>query len=109
MSSYVVIFFAAMITNNIALTYFLGRRLIKVPYAALVNLVAERKIVPELLQKEATPEKIGDELRAILCDAEVHQRMRRDLAEVRRRLGGGGASEKTAGAILELAQRNKKG
>ncbi len=87
------------------LTYFLGRRLIKVQYASLVNLVAGREVVPELLQDEAVPERIADATVRLVANQAERIRMLEGLAEVRERLGGAGASARTARLALNLAQR----
>ena len=87
------------------LTYFLGRRLIKVQYASLVNLVAEREVVPELLQDEAVPEKIAKATVRLVANQAERIRMLEGLAEVRERLGREGASARTARLALNLAQR----
>lgn len=86
------------------LTYFLGRRLIKVKYASLVNLVADREVVPELLQDDATPEKVTPVMLGLVNNQEIRTKMLRDLAQVRERLGGGGASERAAGLVLEMIE-----
>jgi lipid-A-disaccharide synthase len=86
------------------LTYFLGRRLIKVQYASLVNLVAGREVVPELLQDEAVPEKIADATLRLIENQAERARMLAGLAEVRERLGGPGASERSARLALGLAR-----
>lgn len=86
------------------LTYFLGRRLIKVQYASLVNLVAGREVVPELLQDEAKPEKIASATVRLVADQAERAAMLAGLAEVRERLGGAGASVRAARLALGLAQ-----
>ena len=86
------------------LTYFLGRRLIKVRYASLVNLVAGREVVPELLQDEAVPEKIATATVRLVADQAERALMLTGLAEVRERLGGAGASARAARLALSLAQ-----
>ena len=86
------------------LTYFLGRRLIKVPYASLVNLVAGREVVPELLQDDAVPEKIAAATVRLVANQTERARMLAGLAEVRERLGGPGASARAALLALSLAQ-----
>lgn len=85
-----------------ALTSFLGRLLIRVPYVSLVNLVAEREVVPELIQAEASPERIAAALISLLNDRAGRARLLSGLAEVRRRLGGAGASERAARVALQM-------
>jgi lipid-A-disaccharide synthase len=82
------------------LSYRLGRRLVRVPHYSMVNLIAEQAVVPELIQKELTPERLADEALALLGDADRASRMRAGLAEVRRRLGAPGASRRAALAVL---------
>ncbi|MGV1098961.1 lipid-A-disaccharide synthase [Thiovibrio sp. JS02] len=89
------------------LTYFLGRRLIKVQYASLVNLVAGREVVPELLQHEATPEKIAEATLKLLADNEERGRMLAGLGEVREKLGGAGASARAAELVLKTADGSR--
>ena len=86
------------------LTYFLGRRLIKVQYASLVNLVAGREVVPELLQDDAGPEKIAAATMRLVANRAERALMLAGLAEVRERLGGEGASARAARLALSLAQ-----
>jgi lipid-A-disaccharide synthase len=87
------------------LTHFLGRRLIKVKYASLVNLVGGEEIVPELLQHEATPEKISQALRQLLGETGAAERMRSGLSRVVRQLGAPGASSRAAQLALQLGSR----
>lgn len=85
-------------------SWLLGRLLIRVPYVGMVNLVAGKGIVPELIQFEATPERIADEARHLLESPERRRRMQEQLHEVRDRLGPPGAVNRAADAILELLQ-----
>jgi lipid-A-disaccharide synthase len=87
------------------LTYALGRRLVRVSTYAMANLIAGRKIVPELIQAGCTPEAVASEVIRYLTDPSHAARTRAALAEVRDRLGPGGASARAASAILELARR----
>jgi lipid-A-disaccharide synthase len=68
------------------LSWFLGRRLVKVPFLSMVNLVAGRAVVPELIQDDLTPERLAAEARALLSDTEARRRMSEGLAEVRQKL-----------------------
>jgi len=87
------------------LTYRLGKPFLTVDTYAMPNLVAGRRIVPELIQDDCTPERIAGEAVALLTDTDRHLRTRAALREVRERLGGPGASERAADAILEVAAR----
>jgi len=86
------------------LTYFLGRRLIKVKYASLVNLVAGREVVPELLQHDAVPEKIAEATLSLASEGERRDAMLAGLTEVRQKLGGAGASARVADLVLKTAR-----
>jgi len=88
------------------LTYFLGRRLIKVQYASLVNLVAGREVVPELLQDKAVPEKIAAATVRLVANQAERAAMLVGLADLRERLGGAGASAKAARLALETISPN---
>jgi len=69
-----------------ALSWLLGRRLVRAPFLSMVNLVAGRKIVPELIQDEMTGQRIAEEAVRILKNADVRETMRADLAEVAAKL-----------------------
>ena len=86
------------------LTYLLGRPFVRVSQFAMVNLIAEKTVAPELIQGDFTPERVAQEALALLDDPERRRRMRDDLGLVRRRLGGPGASVRAAQAVAsELA------
>jgi lipid-A-disaccharide synthase len=68
----------------------------------MVNLIAGREVVPELIQKDFTPEKVAAETLRLLSDSSATAAMRLQLAEVRRRLGPPGAVERAADAIYGL-------
>lgn len=85
------------------LTWWIGRILVKVPSYSMVNLVAGRRIVPELMQDEMTGEALAREARRLLEAPEARTRMRRELAEVRNKLlGDGDPLEKAAGVVQGL-------
>jgi lipid-A-disaccharide synthase len=68
------------------LSWFLGRRLVRVPFLTMVNLIAGRSIVPELMQDEATGERLAAEAAALLTDPTARDEMRRGLLQVREML-----------------------
>jgi lipid-A-disaccharide synthase len=82
-------------------SYAVGRPFVRVPHYAMVNLVAGRRIVPELIQGEFTPQKVAREALSLLQDAEKADTMRREFREVRRLLGEPGASGRAAWAVFE--------
>ncbi len=88
-------------------TYAIGRAFVRVPHVGMVNLVAGRRIVPELIQGACTPENIARELRLLLTDEARARQMRDDLAGVRAALGGPGASQRAAEAVLKEARREE--
>jgi lipid-A-disaccharide synthase len=69
------------------------------------NLVAKRRVVPELIQDEFTPRRLADETLSFLTDHEKHVRTREALRRVREALGAPGASGRAADAILDVARR----
>ena len=84
------------------LTYFLGRRLIKVKYASLVNLVAGKEVVPEMLQHAMTSENIYRHLLQLLTQEKKYKEMRQELLKVVKKLGGAGASQRAAQLALSM-------
>jgi lipid-A-disaccharide synthase len=85
-----------------ALSWHAGRRLVKVPFLSMANLIAERKIVPELIQDDMTPHRICEEAARLLSNAEETAAMRRDLAAVRLSLTrAGDPFARAANVVLE--------
>jgi lipid-A-disaccharide synthase len=84
------------------ITYHIARRLVKIPYIGLVNVVAGEKIVPEFIQNDCRADKIGDQMRLILNDKKLRDDIISRLSSVRDRLGGNGASRKVAELALEM-------
>jgi lipid-A-disaccharide synthase len=64
-------------------SWYAGRRLVKVPFLSMVNLIAGRKIVPELMQQQMTPENLAGACAELLENGREAERMRVDLAAVR--------------------------
>ncbi|MBV9784041.1 MAG: lipid-A-disaccharide synthase [Acidisphaera sp.] len=89
------------------LTAAIARRLIRVPHVAMVNLLAERLVVPELLQDECTPERLASTLETLLTDAVAAEAQRAAFAGVLARLrppSGELPSEAAALAVLEMLE-----
>jgi lipid-A-disaccharide synthase len=80
-------------------TYRLGRRFVRVPYYAMVNLVGGRRIVPELIQSDFTPGRVAAELLPLIDETGARHAMQAGLREVREKLGGTGASGRAADAV----------
>jgi len=86
------------------LTWQLLRRLVSTRYWAMPNLIAEREVVPELVQHEADSQRVAAALRGLLAGPARDEQLA-GLARVRAALGGGGAAQRVAELMLELAAR----
>jgi lipid-A-disaccharide synthase len=84
------------------LSFWIGKMVVKVPYVGLVNLVAGKEVVPELIQNEVTPQGLADKAISILEDEKTKTAMIKDLQMVRERLGSPGASLRTARIALDM-------
>jgi lipid-A-disaccharide synthase len=87
------------------LTAWIARRLVRTPYFAMVNLIAGKRIVPELIQDNLTPERVAEEVERLLSSSDARDEMRRELAEVRERLGPPGAIDRAADIIATMITR----
>ncbi len=85
------------------LTYRIARRMIRTDLFTMPNILAGREIVPELEQHEATPEALATALERTVCDPASADGQRRDLAAAVASLGGEGAAERAARAVLAAA------
>jgi lipid-A-disaccharide synthase len=90
------------------LTYMMGKPRVKVPYFAMVNLIAGEKIVPELVQDDFTAANVVTHLREILPDGPARERMLEGLVQVKAklRIGGRGVPpvERAAQMILGMVK-----
>ncbi len=82
------------------LTWFIARMVVKIPYIALVNIVAGRKVAEELLQNQASPEAIAEETLKLL-EPERALKIRHDLSVIKSILGASGASKRAAAVVIE--------
>ncbi|HJN45137.1 MAG: lipid-A-disaccharide synthase [Vicinamibacterales bacterium] len=86
------------------LTYWMGRRFVRVKAFGMVNLVAEKMIAPEFLQEAFTPEAVAGEAVRFLTDESYVLETRAALRAVREKLGGPGASRRAAEQVLAAAR-----
>ncbi len=90
------------------ISYRLGKALIRVDHISLVNLIAGRRLVPELVQDDASAEKIADTAAGLLSDTDGLLAMQRALTTLAGRLGRSGASERTAEIALGLLDARRR-
>ncbi len=86
------------------LTYRLGKPFVRVQTYAMANLIAGRRVVPELIQEAFTPAAAATNALRVLTDPAYAANVRADLMEVRQRLGGDGASRRAAEAVIAAAR-----
>lgn len=82
-------------------TYFLAKLMITIPHIGLVNVIAQKQVVPECIQQEATGGQIANKLKTIFVDENKISEIKKDLKAVRQSLDCGGASEKASEIILD--------
>jgi lipid-A-disaccharide synthase len=98
----IVIYRLAPVTAAIA------GRLVRTPMFAMVNLIAGKRVVPELVQKDFTPERLANEAIRLLDSPEARAEMRRGLAEVRENLGPAGAIDRAADIIAAMLNASEE-
>lgn len=84
------------------LTYAIGKRLVKVPFAGLPNIVAGKEVAPEFIQEEANPRALADESLRVLDDAGYAEKMKAELRAVQEQLGNPGCSNRVAEMLFDL-------
>jgi len=87
------------------LTYLVGKRVVKVPYLAMPNLLAGREVFPELIQGAATGENIAQKAMELLENPARREEVKVALRQVISSLGGPGAIQRAAWAILAVSVR----
>lgn len=98
----------AIVYKMAPLTYFVGRRVIKMPYIGLVNIVAGKKVVQEFVQQDATANNVAREIFNILEHTEYNRAMREELGHVRSHMGEAGCSARVARMASEMSHGFKK-
>ena len=90
-----------------AISYQIAKRIITLKYISLVNLIMDREVVTELIQGDLNTKQLKKELTKIL-DEDIRKKLFSDYYELEKKLGGKGASEKTAKLIYENVQDKQK-
>lgn len=83
-------------------TFWLAKSVVKIPYIGLVNIVAGKKIIEELIQDDASPEKLAFAIENIFSNPNAYGQITNDLATVKIRLGASGAGARTAAIITSF-------
>ena len=86
------------------ITYGIGRSLVKIPWIAMPNVLSGRRVVPELIQSNARPERIAEEAASILGDPDRYRSMSADLISLRSVLRGPGGIKRIAALALRMAR-----
>lgn len=89
------------------ITYSIASMVIKVPFISLVNLIAQKEVVTELLQADLTPDNIAGEIKKVLDNSEKRKQQIVDYQRIREILGSTGASTKTGQRIVEILNNSK--
>lgn len=87
------------------LTYQLAIRLVKVDHIGLCNIVAGETVAQELIQDDASPQRIAQEIGRVLTDKPYEAALKEKLANVQHRLGGGGSDQKMAALVMALVEQ----
>lgn len=91
--------------NGSRLTYELFRRILKIPFVTLPNLIAGREIIPEMLLHNCTPDKVDRRLREILPDGSRRETMIKNYGFMRTRLGNQEAADTAAQIIIQTLRQ----
>jgi lipid-A-disaccharide synthase len=84
-----------------AISYHIAKRLIKIDYISLVNLIMGKEVVKELIQQDCNPDAIRKELQQIIIGGKKRASILENYKELKKIVGGGGASEKVAQSLLK--------
>ena len=96
-----------VIINRVAnLTYFLVKRMLKIKHIGLCNIVAGKRVAPEHIQFDATPQHIERTMARLLDDPEAMQQMRDELAKIEDKLGAAGGIGKMRDLTLRMLDTN---
>lgn len=90
----------SMIYKTSNFTYLMGKKLINLEYISLVNILSNRHIVNEFIQSKANPQLIANDIADIINNPNIYDGIQNSFAEIRKNLGGTGASKRAADSIL---------
>lgn len=99
----------AIVYRLTALSYWLGRLLVRIPYIGLPNILAGRHVVREFIQHDATADNIAGEIARILRDRDYAETMRQALRQIRDELGEKNGAAKLAQLAADMLERNENG
>jgi len=88
------------------LTYQVAKRLVRVEHVGICNIVAGKRVVKELIQQDAVPEKIVEEIARILTEPEYSTAIKTEYAMVRSKLGSGGCSANVAQLLMDILSKD---
>ena len=91
-----------IVYSTSAFNYWLGKRLVSVPHIGLANLIAEDRVIPELVQNEASATSIATAAKKLMENPDAYQKMQDEMTAIRKRLGHTGASERVAEIACRL-------
>jgi lipid-A-disaccharide synthase len=95
-----------VVYNVSPLSYWIGKRLINVKFIAMANIVANRKIVPEFIQKDYCTDKVIPELLDMYRNSENREQMKKGFQQIRKKLGSPGASKRVANLAISMMEKN---
>jgi lipid-A-disaccharide synthase len=84
------------------ITAFFARRMVDVPFFSMVNILAGKSVVPELIQGDFTPSRLATEVERLMDSTGVQSEMVEEFREIRRRLGPAGAIDRVAKIVMEM-------
>ena len=90
------------------LAYFFLKRMVKLPYIGMVNIIAKKEIVPEFIQRRATASRILPTALSLLNQRKKREEISSQLKEVKRALGNPGATARAAEIILKFVTTNER-
>ncbi|MDA3792799.1 MAG: lipid-A-disaccharide synthase [Elusimicrobia bacterium] len=87
------------------LSYMMAKLLVDIDYVSMVNILAGRRVVPELVQKNFNPKKLKKEVLKFLSDKKLSEKMRDEFIQIRKKLGAGNASQRVAESVIEELEK----